>query len=328
MSGLPTLPKALYSTSAFDAFVGGREFTLSDAKAQAWMCQLAYETADHDKIKQILASWGLELVDNDNGIVVEEVETVLPLASTHGFVAAGRGATIVAFAGTDPLVLANWITDFDAHIDRDTGTSRGYNTAAAAVWPHVKALVEKSIATHSKVIVTGHSLGGALAALTANWLEADAAAGGVQCVYTFGMPRAGDAAFAAAYDAALGDRTYRLVYQNDVVPTVAPSELRFKHVGRYLHCDQNGKFESRNLAADSSSDAPLFARGISKQLTQFLHSPLSAVMLPFDRLKLAAAMFLDIAPPGTRTDPAGIVIELLPPVLRDHMPDRYIGALS
>jgi hypothetical protein len=26
------------------------------------------------------------------------------------------------------------------------------------------------------------------------------------------------------------------------------------------------------------------------------------------------------------TDPGGIVIELLPPRLRDHMPDRYISA--
>jgi hypothetical protein len=30
-------------------------------------------------------------------------------------------------------------------------------------------------------------------------------------------------------------------------------------------------------------------------------------------------------PAGVRTDVAGLVIELLPPRLRDHMPDRYIA---
>src|SRR5262249_728666 len=108
MSNLPSLPRELYSRSAFVDFVGKQDFTIGDAKAQAWICQLGYETNDPDKINGVLTSWELALVDDDDGIVVEEVESVLPLASTHAFVAYGRGATIVAFAGTDPLVLANW----------------------------------------------------------------------------------------------------------------------------------------------------------------------------------------------------------------------------
>jgi triacylglycerol lipase len=326
MSGLPTLPISLYSATAFDDFVGRQEFALADAKAQAWMCQLAYETADRDKIKQMLAKWDLALVEDDNGIIVKEVETVLPLSSTHCLVAAGRDATIVAFAGTDPLVLANWITDFDVHINRNTDAARGYNTAAAAVWPRVHDLVNKSTKTNSKVIVTGHSLGGALAALTAKWLAEDGC--NVHCVYTFGMPRAGDPTFAAAYNARLGNRTYRLVYEDDAVPTVAPSELQFKHVGLYLHSDRSRMFDSRALVTDSSSDDPRFVPGIAMQVTGFLNSPLPKVMAPFGRLKLAAAALLGMAPQGFRSDPAGIVIELLPPVLRDHILDRYIAALG
>jgi triacylglycerol lipase len=328
MSSLPTLPFSLYSSNAFDAFVGAREFALGDARAQAWICQLAYETADHDKIKKVLALWRLALVDDDEGIIVNEVETVLPLTSTRCLVAAGRGATIVAFAGTDPLVLANWITDFDIHINRDTSAARGYSTAANAAWPRVKTLVNKSLGINRNVIITGHSLGGALAALIAQWLAADLANNNVQCVYTFGMPRVGDAAFATGYNAALGAHTYRLVYEDDIVPTVAPSELQFKHVGRYLHTDQSAKFDIRNLAPEFTSDAPPFVPGIAKQLARFLNSPLTVVMEPFDRLKLAAATLFGMGPPGVRTDPAGIAIELLPPVLRDHMLDRYIAALS
>jgi hypothetical protein len=39
-------------------------------------------------------------------------------------------------------------------------------------------------------------------------------------------------------------------------------------------------------------------------------------------------MALGQVPPGTRTDPGGILIELLPSRIRDHMPDRYCRALQ
>jgi predicted lipase len=79
-------------------------------------------------------------------------------------------------------------------------------------------------ATDQKIIVTGHSLGGALAALTAQQIEMDIG-DRVQAVYTFGMPRPGDATLATAYNQRPGQRTYRLAYGEDLVPTV-PSLLR------------------------------------------------------------------------------------------------------
>jgi hypothetical protein len=56
---------------------------------------------------QLLAGDALAGVDI---VASEEVLTVLPIASTHSLVEAGRGATFVAFAGTDPVVLTNWIS--------------------------------------------------------------------------------------------------------------------------------------------------------------------------------------------------------------------------
>jgi hypothetical protein len=321
MSFLVKLPRERYSTTAFDGFVGSSGLELGDAKAMAWMCQLAYETDEPEKTRSILDAWGLSLVED--GILVEEVETVLPKSSTCCFVASGRGATLVAFAGTDPLVLANWITDFDIHF-QSTGAARGYAAAAAAVWPALRALLGKQ-AGGNKIIVTGHSLGGALAALTAHQIEMETGRG-VHAVYTFGMPRPGDAAFAGTYNQRIGQRTYRLVHGQDVVPTVGPSFLKFRHVGRHLNCPRRGTFSTANLAAETGSDEPDFVRGISKELTDLLHGPLSQFLSPIDRLKLAASLALGARPAGMRTDPAGILIELLPPRLRDHMPDRYIGA--
>src|SRR4051794_21223008 len=58
MSFLTTLPRERYSPAAFDQFdAASGDFKLGTAKAMAWACQLAYETADPGKIDSIADSW-------------------------------------------------------------------------------------------------------------------------------------------------------------------------------------------------------------------------------------------------------------------------------
>ncbi len=334
MSFLTKLPTARYSTDAFKGFKGGKVFDIGNATAMAWMSQLAYETDEPEKIKTILKSFGLDPVEG--GVIVRESKTVLPLASTHCFVARHPKAVIVAFAGTDPVSLANWISDFDAHLDEGAGTAEGYRVAVDVVWPDLKRLLGKCVPAGGKIFVTGHSLGGALAALTAERINTELIAEHidtelrgdeeVEAVYTFGMPRAGSQAFADLYNGHLGQRTYRLVHGDDIVPTVAPSELQFRHLGRFLRCPRQGKFDSAKLANDVSSDEPPFVAGAAKSFMEHLHGPLSAVGAALEQIKLAAALGAGANLPNMRNDPGGIIIELLPPRLRDHMPDRYIDA--
>ncbi|MFL4970516.1 MAG: lipase family protein [Xanthobacteraceae bacterium] len=326
MSLFTKIPEDQYSPAAFSAFRCTRDFDLGVARSLMWMSQLAYENDEPDKIERILARWGMQFVDDRNGMVSKEVKTVLPIASTHAIVVAGHGATIVAFAGTDPVVLANWITDFNARVTL-AGSAEGYQTAAAAVWPQLRSLLGKRPAANDKVYVTGHSLGGALAALTALRIETDSVAD-VEAVYTFGMPRPGSPQFASQYDqAGLGMRTYRLVDADDIVPTVAPSFLNFHHVGRHLHCTRGGKFDAGTLTANASSDDPGFVEDAVKAVRDLIHSPMSQLLSLGQRLKLATALALGRAPGNMRSDPVGVAIELLPPRVRDHLPDRYIGAL-
>src|SRR5262245_18059311 len=325
MSFFTTLPRERYSPDAFRDFKMGSGFELGTARAMAWMSQLAYETNDPKKIESILKDWGLQLPQG--GVISEEVATVLPKAATHLVVAVNPAMAIVAFAGTDPVVIANWVSDFDAKITT-ADVANGYAVAAKAVEPKLQVLLNGP-AQRDTIYVTGHSLGGALAILTARAIATKTlpiSKGVVEAVYTIGMPRAGDLTFAADYEKVLGSCTYRLVHAEDIVPTVAPSEfeigsntVKFHHVGQYLHCDRGGKFDGKALSP--KSDDPLFVHGVSKEIASLLHSPASHALAFGERLKLAAALVLGLGLAGMRTDLGGISIELLPQRVRDHMPD-------
>src|SRR5258708_4236266 len=106
MSFLVELPLELYDCDAFAAFKPRPEYDLGTARALLWMSQLAYETAHPDKINSVCQRWVLA-----HARVIAGTETKLSLTRTRGIVAEGCGATILAFAGTDPLVPANWFTD-------------------------------------------------------------------------------------------------------------------------------------------------------------------------------------------------------------------------
>jgi triacylglycerol lipase len=316
MSLLTTLPTPLYAATAFDDFVASPDFRVGTAKAMAWLSQIAYETEVPDKIEAILSRWDLRLLD----VVSAEIKTVLPIACTHAFVAAGRGAVFVAFAGTDPLCLANWITDFDCHL-ASTGAAQGFVDAAEMVREQLDGLVAQR--PERSLFVTGHSLGGALAVVTAlgAFRRPDA-------VYTFGSPRPGGRGFARDYDGAqLGTSTYRLVYGEDIVPTVAPAQFGFCHVGRYLPCVQGGIFDQAALAGSTGSKDPDFVDGEARKIRAFFAAPLSAAGATAARLRSSVDHVFSGRPlPGARTDPAGILIGLLPPPLRDHAMHRYCSA--
>lgn len=321
MSFLTELPRDRYSPDAFAGFdATSSAFALGTARAMAWMSQLAYETSHPAKIRDIASGW--ELTITARGIIAEVGSTILPTARTELIVAVRGPAVIVAFAGTDPIVFADWITDFTIPVG-DGGTATGFAAAAALVAQSLDAVLAAS-PPGARLYITGHSLGAALAALTAQRLAA-VAPERLAAVYTFGMPRVGNAAFAQAYEAVLGARTYRMVHGDDLVPTVPPSSLGFHHVGRHLSCPRQGRFSPQNLSA-ARSDEPQFQPQLARQVQSLLRQPLGEIRSTTERLGLAARLALGFGSRAMRTDPGGVLIELLPPPLRDHMPDRYIAA--
>jgi triacylglycerol lipase len=252
MSFLTQMPIELYPGDAARDFKIADDFDLGTARTLAWMSQLAYET-DRDKVAAICEKMAIALIGEP---IHRSVKTGLPVASTYVMVLDLGPAVVVAFAGTDPVLLANWISDFDIR-PTDGGTAEGFAVAMQAV----ERDVLMRLPPDRPIMVTGHSLGGALAVLLAAQLAAlhrDAAA-----VYTYGMPRPGRRPFTDPYNQSpLAGRTFRLVHGQDIVPTVAPSEpFGFHHVGRYVPAPRGGK--APEPAAQPGSDEPAFAKGIA-----------------------------------------------------------------
>jgi hypothetical protein len=121
--------------------------------------------------------------------------------------------------------------------DRITAAARGLFLPSAAEdeEPGTLAAFFARAPAGSRVAVTGHSKGGALALATALWLHEEVApARGleVEC-FSFAGPTAGNGAFVRRYDAALGGSTHRVVNPLDLVPHAWASEDLHQVAGRY-----------------------------------------------------------------------------------------------
>lgn len=135
---------------------------------------------------------------------------------------------VVAVRGTVDDI--NWKLDTDTHgaFDEKSGVlvHRGFHTVAKVIYADLRGRLNPSYRTY----FTGHSLGGAVAAILATYLDRDGH--GIGGVYTFGQPK---------FTNVEGVRRYaympvlRVVYQNDAVSmlpdAVKGGNAKFAHLG-------------------------------------------------------------------------------------------------
>ncbi|KAE9414653.1 hypothetical protein Angca_009362, partial [Angiostrongylus cantonensis] len=97
-----------------------------------------------------------------------------------------------------------------------------FMNAHLVLWPSVEQVLSNSKYADYDIILTGHSLGGALAALAAARITKQGYRKGDQLVvYTFGQPRVGDVDFALNFDSMI-PLSYRVVFRHDIVPHSPP----------------------------------------------------------------------------------------------------------
>ncbi|XP_071702069.1 probable feruloyl esterase A [Rutidosis leptorrhynchoides] len=140
-------------------------------------------------------------------------------------------AIVIAFRGTQETSIQNWIEDlFWKQLDFDyPGCTNGkvhhgffnaYNNTT--VRPGILDGVSRAREVYGdlKIMVTGHSMGGAMAAFCGLDLALMYGSKNVQ-VTTFGMPRIGNAAFASYYSEVVPN-TFRVTHAHDLVPHLPP----------------------------------------------------------------------------------------------------------
>ncbi len=163
--------------------------------------------------------------------LIESKET-----DTSCFIKTSGNIITVSFRGTDSKL--NWIYNFCF-----AKKSIPYGNSASDIRVHcgflesyksVRDKIHAQIPEHQcKIIVTGHSMGAALAVLCAvdlqyNFPEKDIEA------YLFGCPRVGNTAFANSYNKRVF-KTLRITNGNDIVTKLPPAVFGYRHIGVNVH---------------------------------------------------------------------------------------------
>ena len=153
---------------------------------------------------------------------LETVSFLNRVTRTRGFLGVCDTHAVLAFRGSDPVTLQTWLTDVVVRLverqEYDGRVHRGFSSALKQTWQKIEPIIEK--AQGKPLFLTGHSMGGALAVLTACRL---AKLGRPPvAIYTYGSPRVGDRMFCSQY--ALP--TYRIVNRLDLVPEMPLASMK------------------------------------------------------------------------------------------------------
>lgn len=176
-----------------------------------------------------------------------------------------RRLAILSFRGTMPKNVTDWFTDASVSPMqfRELGVVHGgFYRNVVAMWPAIWARLDEFIGQKLEALyITGHSLGGAMAALAAMTLRYDEeyarARPLLRGVYTFGQPMVAEPSLAAQCEADLGHIVFRHVFEHDLVPRLPPwTTGPFQHFGRE-YGSVNNQWQRRDSVASQVSSALL-----------------------------------------------------------------------
>jgi hypothetical protein len=210
----PSRESLFHPGRATDFFQNGPLTT--EAALCAEMARLAYVKRSAD-LSAFLARASFSLVQ------------AADVAGSQAFVATRGGDAVLAFRGTEPDDPTDLGADADLVLVELAGggrVHRGFAHALDVVW----SSIAPAIPAGGRVLVTGHSLGAALATLAAPRVS------GAR-LFTFGSPRVGDAAFAARPD---HPPHQRWVDCADLVTRIPPETLGYAHTGERHYLDRAG----------------------------------------------------------------------------------------
>jgi hypothetical protein len=290
-----------------------------------------YAYSDANTVSMMLARMGLP--DNHCLRVAMSVDAMFIRSTAYLIQSSDGSVVILAYRGTEATNLINWLTDTDIHPDKiafqfplKAGQAQTY-AIHAGFYRNVRATRFEVIAALKRALdgrsvldddeaspmppmampmttlyLTGHSLGGAMAALMAVMLSVEPEyierfATVFKGASTYGAPMVGSPEFANACsaNAFLDQNVVRYVYRKDVVPHLPPRDSDdFQHFGREYRYDRAWK---------DTSDKPITQMG---DLFGLIEAPLGFVASKFRLLRDIPFRFS----------------------LNDHGPQHYISAIT
>ncbi|MEZ0074766.1 lipase family protein [Planotetraspora sp. GP83] len=311
-----------------------------------------YAYSGADTLSMIMARMGLP--DNNCRVIASTVDAML-ICSTSFVIQSNSGrVAILCYRGTEPMNFVNWLTDIDLEPERmgyqfgdpcatvHAGFYRNVRTTRYEVMHTLREACNRQsvrIALPNglygaelpgmqnnleALYITGHSLGGAMAAMMGVMMRherkyRDEFADRLKAVYTFGQPMIGDPSFAEACqrDDFLREKTIRYVHDSDIVPNLPPTTSgRFKHFGREFQYQvphvRNGLMDLLGLLGCTYN--PRKGHWVAKK------SP-TPQMPGALGIALGAMSFISRKFQATRSLPVMYSFE-------DHLPHHYISALT
>lgn len=185
----------------------------------------------------------------------------------------GRGTRYI---GTHPAVHAGFLRSWQA------------NSLNKRIIQRIEEIVEQGgplpHGRKRKILLTGHSLGGALAHLAAYDIT-KAFPGATVRVYTFGSPRVGNHAFAKDYDATVPD-SWAIINDQDVVTRGAKLVRIYKRCGHRVFIDKRGFLLVRpSFSEISLRQMPWGASAKDHLLASYKDALISIMLRQFDQSK-------------------------------------------
>jgi hypothetical protein len=270
------------------------DFNWRAALSTALASRLAYENGEQVELTA-KSNWGFGSC------------TFVSIVDTECFVATSPTVALVAFRGTASV--ADWLADLNfLSITRPYGTvHRGFYYAFQDVNARLRQILSPFAGL--PVVVTGHSLGGALATIAAAEWSGQVP---VARVYTYGQPAVGTDGFVKFIDRNYSNRFYRLVNDNDAVARVPPG---YQHVGRLFHFDRAGNLQG-------ATESPSMGRAETPTMSHAEFDQLRAELLARRAANLRAGISAPLVAEVETESLFGF------PSIRDHSLDQYIPKIQ